>query len=331
MRTTFVFGALALVLSVGLAGCGAAPKEASGLLGLDADGVARFGAGAAGLRGRVMSTELAPIEGAQVTIAGFPAISTNDAGLFEAAGLEPGVVAVNVAAAGYGSLDQEVLLTADKVAEAEFVLTRLAVVEPFIEVLQFRGTSICDRMTLVITGRLSGPGCEGQRNRFEVNVTGDWKFLVLEQVWQATTGFNEWFRIFTGDDGDCTDGSPCYGLALGKGYARLEGEPGKTDLVTHYDPWMDGRGPPYPNETFTMQINSQWIGLFVEEVNSTPGEPCQIIFENVSGTRYRYGCVGVGVSTGVVFDLWASVFHNAGPADRGECCPATQYSALPDN
>jgi hypothetical protein len=330
MRST---GLLTILVMTGaaLAGCIGGGDPASDVdpdrLGEDA-GV--FGTGPGRLVGHVVDSEIVPLAGAIVQVDEFEPLTTDEDGRFEASGLEAGTHHVNVTALGYQPIARQVDVDAAEATQERFVLERLPTQEPHIEVLPFSGASMCDYMAYVLTGRLALPVCQAQDNQFPVEMGEGWRFVVVEQTWDATTAFGEWFRLFTADDGDCTDASPCYGLVYGDGYARVEGEPGKTELVEHYDPWMDLRGPEYPEGEHLMYVNSQWIGMLVEEGNSLPGDPCQVILEAYSGSGYKEGCVGFGVSTGVSFDVWVSIFHWDEPEDRGACCPATAYTAIPD-
>lgn len=322
---------VAILAGAALAGClGGGDVGTQADPAVASDDAVVLGNGTARLVGNVVDMELVPVAGALVQLDDYEPLTTDDKGSFEAAGLEAGTYRVHVNALGYLPMARQVSLGAGETVEEQFMLERLAVQEPHVEVLTFAGTSMCDYMIYVLTGRLDLPGCAEQDNQFPVAMGEGWEFLVVEQTWDATTALGEWFRLFTADDGDCPNLSPCYGLVYGNGYARLEGEIGKTELVEHYDPWMDHRGPEYPEGAFEMFVNAQWIGMLVEEGNSLPGDPCQIIMQTVTGTGYKPGCVGFGVSTGVQFEVWVSVFHWHEPADRGACCPATSYTALPD-
>ncbi len=322
---------LAVMVVVGLVLAGCAGSGQTESIGPEED--EGFGQGTASIVGLVMTNELTPIAGAQVQIDELDLLVTDEAGWFEAHGLAAGSHRVVVGALGYVSAAQQVSVGEDESREVRFTLDSVPVAEPFVEVSHDRGYSACDYMLVVLTGRVPPPCDTGQEpnNEFVKPVDESWRFHVTEAVWESTSAFEETMRLFAADDGGCQSENPCYGLVYGEEYARLEGEPGKTELVEHYDPWMDHRGPPYPeNESFEMHVNVQWIGLLVDNLNSVPTDPCQTIFVTVTGAGYKPGCVGVGVSVGVAFDVWTSVFHWEGPADRGACCPATSYTAVPD-
>jgi hypothetical protein len=91
---------------------------------------------------------------------------------------------------------------------------------------------------------------------------------------------------------------------------------------------MDERGPPYPeNGSFDMNVNGQWIGALQPELS---GPACQLVLQTATGAGFKPGCLGVGVATGIPYDLYVSLFHFMQPDDRGPCCPASKYSAVPD-
>lgn len=314
------------VLATVLAGCASAggAEDVSSPTGL------AFDATGGAIGGIVVNTENVPIAGALVAIQDGAPTTTAEDGRFLIAGLAGGTYQVFAQALGCSSVARSVDVAEGETVDVVFTLEALPVEEPRIELLILKGFSVCDYMVYVISGRLPYPCDSGQaKSRFDVNVNESWRFLVVEMKWQGGFANSDTFRLFTADDGDCTNGSPCYGLVYGRGYARLEGEPGKTELVSWYDPWMDDRGPPYPeNSSFLMVVNGQWIGAFADELGQNAA--CQAVLQAATGTGYKRGCLGVGVSTGIPYDLYVSIFHYMVPDPRGPCCPATTYSAVPD-
>jgi hypothetical protein len=238
-----------------------------------------------------------------------------------------------VQALGYSSVARSVEVLEGEIAEVTVALEALPVEVPRTELFIFKGMSICDYMIWVLSGKVPPPACNsnGGINQFAITVNGTWEFLVAEMKWQGGFANSDTFRMFTADDGDCVSGSPCYGLKYGRGYIRLEGEPGDTELVKYYDPWTDDRGPGYPevaNGSFEFFLNAQWIGAFATELGQNPA--CQTVLQAAAGSGYKEGCLGVGVSTGIAFDAYVSIFYLQQPSPRGPCCPATTYSAIPD-
>lgn len=318
-----------LVVALVLAGCAGKPTATENEIIVD-----EFGADGTGgaIAGTVVSTETAPIVGALVGVEGVPPTTTDEAGRFHFRGLVPGRYSVEVQALGYTSVGKSVEVIAGETNDLIFTLDVIPVEVPRVEVLIFKGFSICDYMLYLFTGRVPSPCDSSQaKTQFSVVVNGSWEFVVAEMKWQGGFANSDTFRMFLSDDSDCTSGSPCYGLLYGRGYIRLEGEPGDTELVKHYDPWMDDRGPGYPdreNGSFEMFLNGQWIGAFASELGANP--TCQTTSEVAAGSGYKPGCVGVGVSTGLPYDAYVSVFYLMQPSPRGACCPATTYSAIPD-
>jgi hypothetical protein len=317
---------LSIVGALLVSGCAGAPRatEAGSLVQLEEGG--------GQIVGTVVSSETLPIVGALVAAEGAPPTTTDEAGHFRIPGLVPGTYELQAQALGYASAARRVDVLEGETTDVLFTLELIPVEVPRTELLIFKGFSICDYMLYLFTGRIPSPCDSSQaKTQFSVKVDGAWQFVVAEMKWQGGFANSDTFRLFLSDDGDCTSGSPCYGLLYGNGYIRLEGEPGDTDLVKYYDPWMDDRGPGYPaveNGSFEMFLNGQWVGALVDQLGDNP--TCQPLSQTAAGSGYKPGCVGVGVSTGIAYDAYASVFYLQQPAPRGPCCPATTYSAIPD-
>ncbi len=289
--------------------------------------------GGGAITGTVVDEETAAVVGALVGLDATQSTTTDEAGQFSFKAVPPGSHEVQVQALGYSSIGRAVDVVEGEVVQLILTVAALPVLEPHLEVIILKGMSICDYMVYVISGRLPPQACNAgdAQNQFPIMVNETWDFMVAELKWQGGFANSDTFRFFTADDGDCVDGSPCYGLQYGRGYVKLEGEPGDTELVKYYDPWMDDRGPGYPekkNGSFEMMVNAQWIGLFASELGANP--VCQAILEYAAGSGYKPGCLGIGVSTGIPFETYISIFHLMQPDPRGVCCPATTYSAIPD-
>lgn len=279
--------------------------------------------------------DLEPIEGASVTIAGLAPILTDATGSFAARGLPEGTQVLVVTADGYARHEQEVGLRAGTNDGLEIRLERLAGHDPYLEVLQFRGYSFCEIAwyggTMAPPAFCSSAGTS--ENQWMVPVDASWRFMVSEVSWQSGIGVaGDSMRLVHAANQSCSKDSPCFGVVFGTHYARLEGEPGKTEVVSHYDPYTDDRGPAYPSESFDLHIFVHWVGMFRDaySTNPTVDQTCRESMNVVAGAYYKPGCFGWGVSTGIPFDYWLSVFHRMEPEDRGACCPATAYSAMPD-
>lgn len=291
--------------------------------------------GGGAITGTVVDEETAPVVGALIGLDATQSTTTDDAGRFSFKAVPPGSHEVQVQALGYASIGRAVDVIEGEIVQLTLTIAALPVEEPRLEVIILKGFSICDYMVYVISGRLDDEGvpCDTNnqaKNQFNITVAETWDFLVAEMKWQGGFANSDTFRMFTADDGDCQSGSPCYGLKYGRGYIKLEGEPGPSELNSWYDPWMDDRGPAYPekaNGSFEMFLNAQWIGAFASELGANPA--CQAIL-STQGSGYKEGCLGVGVSPGIPFEAYVSIFHLMQPEQRGACCPATKYSAIPD-
>ena len=335
-RPRFAFAGVLLLAT--LAGCTSGDPGDAATRAIPTDIGFDFGRGTAVLQGQVTDTEKVPLDEAELQIADLDPILSDSSGLFRATGLPAGTHLVTASAIGHATVAREVTLRDGEIQEAVFELERLASVDPYLEILNFRGYSYCDYMLIWSHGRLTevcGDDIGDNNTIFRVNVSGTWQYIVSEIDWTPVYGgTSDAMRLVHGTSEFCSSGDPCYGVVYGTYYARLEGEPGgKTDVVTHYDPYTDNRGPPYPNDTFDLTVVAQWAGFLREELRTPPpADYCQIVVGVLlGGGEYKPGCLGVGVSTGISFDLWTTLFHNAKPADYGACCPATEYTALPDN
>lgn len=329
-----VFGSV-LVCCLVFAGCvegGAASEEPTSSSSImEPSELLTEGAGA--ITGTVVDEETAPIVGALIGLDATLSTTTDEAGQFSFKSVPPGAHELQVQALGYSSIGRAVDVVEGEVVQLLLTVTALPVDKPHLELIILKGMSICDYMVYVVSGRLPPQACnaEDAQNQFPIQVNETWEFMVAELKWQGGFANSDTFRLFTGDDGDCASGSPCYGLQYGRGYIKLEGEPGDTELVKWYDPWTDDRGPGYPekaNGSFEMILNAQWIGAFASELGQNPA--CQSVMQYGAGSGYKPGCLGAGVSTGIPFEAYVSIFHLMQPDPRGACCPATTYSAIPD-
>lgn len=126
----FFFGAL-MVLSAILGGC-VGSESANGTEGKDVTQVGELSEDKGGVRGLVMTDELAPIKGAQVGIAALALVaSTDESGSFSIAGLPPGRHVLSAIALGYNSGSVSVEVTAGVYTEGiQFLLGSLAVRGP---------------------------------------------------------------------------------------------------------------------------------------------------------------------------------------------------------
>jgi hypothetical protein len=334
-------GSLAVLLVfIVAAGCvgdgGAASRQTSGPPSNIYEPGALLAEGGGAITGTVVNEETAPVVGALIGLDATQSTTTDPSGQFSFKAVSPGAHEIQVQAIGYSSIGRAIEVTEGEVLQLTLTLAALPVQEPHLQVIILKGFSICDYMVWVISGRLDDEGvpCDTNnqaQNRFNITVEGTWEFLVAEMKWQGGFANSDTFRMFNADDGDCVSGSPCYGLKYGRGYIKLEGEPGPSELNSWYDPWMDDRGPAYPerqNGSFEMFLNAQWIGAFASELGANPA--CQTVLTTSQGTGYKEGCLGVGVSTGIAFDAYVSIFHLMKPDPMGPCCPATTYSAIPD-
>lgn len=293
--------------------------------------------GTAAIRGQVVDSELTPIAGANVFIDDRDPTSTNEAGVFLADGLAGGVHVAVVRADGYADGLFEFALEEGRSRDVQFIIERAASTAPYIETLLYRGYSFCDEATYAGSSPSTGDGgacgaalrATGNQNppanMWDITVLGSWRFIISEITWEPTFGGSaDSMRLVHSTNGTCSSGDPCYAVQHSTYYGRVEAEPGKSEIDIYYDPYEDQRGPPYPHETFNLTVYANWIGYGRDVLGPT----CDLWTPILLSSRYEPGCLGVGYSTGFPWDLWVSIFHYEAP-EKGECCPATTYSALP--
>lgn len=302
-RALAVVGILAAASLAGCVGSETAPAGAGPLATADEPA---FGADTGALTGIVLTEELQPIAGALVALADSELQGTTAVdGRFTFSNLAPGPYRLLVQALGFQGVARNVDVAAGSAADVQVTLAKLAVVEPYIELLIYRGYSICDVNTIYISLTLALPGCEARRTVFNPIVNETWRFAIVEVEWQT----NEAMNIVSDLDGTCLldNSNPCFIWLVKRSPARFEAKPQDANY-TRYDQFL------YPAEEFRWQLATFSAGLLQQEIADSPlclrqGEPT---------------CAGVGGSLGTAFDQYVSIFHHEEPSD-----PAV-YSARPD-
>ncbi len=285
------------------------------------------------LEGIVLDVELQPVLGAIVTLdqGDVAATGVDGAFLFR---VPVGTYTLVAYALGFTNAQRSVDVVEAESVHVQILLERLPSDTPYVEVLQYTGFEVCGFAA-------GGTGATGETmsNQFGVpcmfgtpatsypiNVSESWRYTILEMEW--LTRDNMWF-IATHAPGQCgTDGdSVCWGQAMGTSPLRIEGAPGSVEHAQRYA--LDGKKT-FPNGSFELVLDTVYVGMFREEINSTAGPQCVTIITTTLGPlgqqwNPNLGCgLGYGYSTGYKFTYYASIFHYAAPSD-----PST-YSARPD-
>jgi hypothetical protein len=257
--------------------------------------------------GVVTNEELAPIVGARITLLeAMRTANTSEDGSFAVTGILPGTYQMFVEALGYQSVARRIDVVVGPNEPFRVTLEVLPVIEPYTELIIYRGFSICDFNAVYLSLTLALPGCGGKATIFETPVVDTWRYGVVEMRWQAPESMN---LVSDNDDTTCLldNSNPCFVWKIGRSPLRFDAAPLDQNFSR-------APGYLYPAEAFNWVIAAYSAGMFQEEIQR-------------SGTCLRPGeppCSGVGMSLGTAFDLYVSMFHNEAPSDP------TAYSAVPD-
>lgn len=310
-----------LALALAISGC-VSGGTASTNAGVNPDGPP-LGGGV--LRGLVISEELAPIPGAMVAANGSASTTTDAAGRFELGGLPVGVtVRIEVLALGFLSQARDVTIEGeDAPLELQFMLANLPITTPYTELVITSGFEICTVVIGVLI-RSINPCPLGTPSPADKNTAADsWRYLVAETDWET----QDVFWLYVSHNSGCATNDPCWGQAIGKAPLRVEGAPNDTALAAKYA--LDAKKT-FPEGAFEFFVSPAYAGLFRDEINNTAGAHCVTIITTTLGPlgqqwNPNLGCgLGYGVSTGIKYTNYVSLFHWERPTD-----PAT-YSGMPD-
>jgi hypothetical protein len=249
---------------------------------------------------QVVSSELVPLSGAVVTIAGLAQGPTDPAGEANLA-VPPGSYRIDVVATGYRNATHKVEVLPGAPTRDRFLMEKLSGREPYHDVRIFDGLSVCDFNAFIIafsywevTMTQDVPYCQTARTKFALNASESWQYAVMEQDWRTSDSMH----MVVDDDLTC--------LGATNAPLRAEFAPSDKVLAAKYatdKKWTPGPGP------IKMQIQATSAGNFREEANHTaPGV-----------TPF-----GIGVSLGNRFQTYATLFHFARPE------VPRAYTALPD-
>jgi hypothetical protein len=277
------------------------------------------------IEGLVITEELVPIVGATVVADEAPPAITDVGGRFRISGLPIGVtLRVQVLALGYESVARNVQIPGEEAAvELQFMLPKLPTQTPYTELVITSGFEVCTVTTGVFV-RAINPCPIGTPSPADKNVAAEsWRYLVVETDWDTQDAFWLYVSPYSG----CHTGDPCWGQAIGNAPLRVEGAPNDTALAKKYA--LDGERT-FPEGEFEFFVSPAYAGMFREDVNNTAGPQCVLLILTLLGPlgqkwNPNLGCgLGYGVSTGIKYTNYVSIFHWERPSD-----PAT-YSGMPD-
>lgn len=312
LATLSVLAVLSLIVSA----CVQAPEEA-----LETPAA---GEGGATLLGVVVSEEVFPVRGANVSIADGPSTLTDEEGRFSFTGLEPGRVTVIVSAVGYEPAEQEVSLSAGSTLEITFELTGVAGEAPYLTTIIYEGYLACSMSAVYSAQQVPWfTDCPfgDSKTGTSVNATEDWRAGVHEMAWETSEEM-----IFASSLADsCITGAegpdPCPHLSWGpspiQAFARIE----DSEYAAQYA--LDGEAT-WPEGEHTSHIFAGYSGFFRSEINETAYPAC-VVINNQFNIPEHWGCpFGVGYTTGLRFTMYHTTFYLEEP-------PALeQFTAIPD-
>lgn len=147
------------------------------------------------VQGVVTDDSLSPIAGAQALLKepGLGAV-TDASGTFVFSRVAPGSYNLFVAALGFEAIARRVTVEAGEIAQVSLSLVALPVVEPYSELLVFRGFFGCSWTAVLVTGPCFFPGPDinpylfpDQNRAFYYNVWPHWRTLFAEIAWQQNS------------------------------------------------------------------------------------------------------------------------------------------------
>jgi hypothetical protein len=183
---------LASALVVG--GCADAPVTSEGESKSNADPAA-FDADTGGVEGLVLDDEAAPIVGVQLGIMELDMLTSSDSsGRFSFSRVTPGTYKVFANRLGYDTAGKTLTVRAGEVANLNFELRKLAIVEDTHFTLQERGLFGCGlswRPAVLVYGIAACGIVSSQYDRFLINwdmkhETARWNTTVFEMKWDST-------------------------------------------------------------------------------------------------------------------------------------------------
>ncbi|MEA3136405.1 MAG: Carboxypeptidase regulatory-like domain [Thermoplasmata archaeon] len=190
---------LVLALAVVLAGCTTKDDSKANDQQLeDLFETATVGSGKGLIRGIVVDPALTPVADATVTLVNTADKTTDENGLFLFADVEPGTYFLQVAKAGWTSVQQSVDVQAD-IADPPIVkvaITRVPGSEPRAETLSQDGYISCSIGTYV--NFIDCATIEEQHSRVYFPITGEPSWVQTELTWESTQATGEWLYVVNG-------------------------------------------------------------------------------------------------------------------------------------
>jgi hypothetical protein len=296
-----------IILSLALSGCADtnAPTSKAIEFGSECDG--------GELVGVVTDGELNPVADANVSVDAMFFATTAAAGDFVFPCLPVGSHTIAVQARNFLPVSRSVDVGMEDNPLLRFTLERSPVQEPFVSLTIYEGYSICDVVVVAATSGF-GSTCNSGKTTHILNMTVDepWKYGVFEMAWQSLDSFIFW----ASDSSACLATDPCWALVRGRSPLRMEAAPADKEVSDRYRAYDASEN--FPEGKFELNLVSRYAGLFGDEINQTIGFSC------TAAVGYKFGCLGIGMSSGIRFTTYSSIFYWGRPTDPGS------YSGMPD-
>lgn len=281
---------------------------------------------ATGIRGTIVSEEVFPVRGANVSVEDGPWNLTDAEGQFEILGLDPGRYRIDVTADGYEPASEEVNVAAGSVVELFLTVTGLPGQAPYLETFIYEGFSACTFSAVYSAGPFPPVGdtpCPfgEQRTATSVEVGAEWRAGVHEMSWEAE---EEMIMASSLTDNCGTNGQetdPCPFMGWGQSPVRVFARINDTEYAAQHA--LDGETT-WSAGAHVSHLLASYSGYFGTEINQTAYPAC-VVINNQFNLPEHWGCPwGVGYSTGLRFTMYHTTFYREAP-------PALEaFTAIPD-
>lgn len=285
--------------------------------------------------GLVMSDELFPVVGANVSLDPTLSTTTDDAGAFLIANIpQPATYTLTVNTTGYEPFEQQLDVTAP-IEGLNVALKGIPGQSPYAATYLRTGFDACSISLVYSAGPVNPPGgCPfGARDTvMKVEVNDTWAAGVFELDWESSETMIFATSVGTEDTthgrrlASCSVGTWghdwCPALLFGHAPLKILARPNDTEYAAQFA--IDGKETFPGGENFTSWIFSSYSGYGREELNQTFYNQCGAVNQQFNIPR-TWGCpFGVGYSLGIRITYYHTIFYLQAP-ERLE-----EFSAMPD-
>jgi hypothetical protein len=302
-----------LVLAILAAGCvGSQATPAS---------VASQTPGENGVRGMVISDELFPVAGANVSVKGGPWTLSDASGRFVLSDVAAGRVVLSAGADGYKPSQQEVEVLAVGFVDVQVTMSGIPGQAPYVRLLIHDGFVACSYSIVYSAGwpdagpPVGRPPCPlgAGKDSYRTEVGPDWRAGVHEMAWK---GQEEMIFASSLDHPGCgvsaNSHTHCPAMIWGRSPQRIFARPEDKAYAARH---AIAPEEVWPKGNYTSYLSTGYSGYLRTEVNQTLYTPCSII-DGQFGVPKSWGCpFGIGLSTGIRFQFYHTTFYLQTPVD----------------